>query len=141
MADVSEIEAGGEVRTIKDTTARQGVATNVAAIAAINQALVNFVSHEFTNLTGCTLVTDSIKASNFVCQFDLTLRLTVDITGWTKVGNFSVLPFSEIHITQYNGNTAQPQGYARLTTDGGLYLFSGATDQYVILSGSFIPNL
>lgn len=36
MAEVSEIEAGGEVRTIKDTTARQGVATNADAIDAIN---------------------------------------------------------------------------------------------------------
>ena len=35
MAEVSEIEAGGEVRTVKDTTARQGVATNAAAIEEI----------------------------------------------------------------------------------------------------------
>lgn len=35
MAEVSEIEAGGEVRTIKDTTARQGVATNATAIEEI----------------------------------------------------------------------------------------------------------
>lgn len=36
MAEVSEIEAGGEVRTIKDATARNGVAANADAIAAIN---------------------------------------------------------------------------------------------------------
>lgn len=36
MAECSEIEAGGEVRTVKDTTARQGVATNAAAIEEIN---------------------------------------------------------------------------------------------------------
>lgn len=35
MAECSEIEAGGEVRTIKDATARNGVATNAAAIAEI----------------------------------------------------------------------------------------------------------
>lgn len=35
MAEVSEIEAGGEVRTIKDATARQGVATNANAIEEI----------------------------------------------------------------------------------------------------------
>lgn len=36
MAECSEIEAGGEVRTIKDATARSGVTTNAAAIDAIN---------------------------------------------------------------------------------------------------------
>lgn len=36
MAECSEIEAGGEVRTIKDTTARSGVATNTTAIEEIN---------------------------------------------------------------------------------------------------------
>lgn len=36
MAECSEIEAGGEVRTIKDATARNGVAANADAIAAIN---------------------------------------------------------------------------------------------------------
>ena len=35
MAEVSEIEAGGEIRTVKDATARQGVAANAAAIEAI----------------------------------------------------------------------------------------------------------
>ncbi len=37
MAEVSEIEAGGEVRTIKDTTARQGVATNAAEIEKLKE--------------------------------------------------------------------------------------------------------
>lgn len=35
MAECSEIEAGGEVRTIKDATARSGVAANAAAIEEI----------------------------------------------------------------------------------------------------------
>ena len=35
MAEVSEIEAGGEIRTVKDATARQGVAANTAAIEEI----------------------------------------------------------------------------------------------------------
>lgn len=39
MAEVSEIEAGGEVRTIKDTTARQGVTANANAIAEINEKI------------------------------------------------------------------------------------------------------
>lgn len=39
MAECSEIEAGGEVRTIKDATARQGVAANTQAIAAINEKI------------------------------------------------------------------------------------------------------
>lgn len=41
MAECSEIEAGGEVRTVKDTTARQGVATNAAAIEAINEKIID----------------------------------------------------------------------------------------------------
>lgn len=36
MAECSEIEAGGEVRTVKDATARQGVEANTAAIEEIN---------------------------------------------------------------------------------------------------------
>lgn len=39
MAECSEIEAGGEVRTIKDATARQGVAANAAAIEEINEEM------------------------------------------------------------------------------------------------------
>lgn len=39
MAEVSEIEAGGEIRTIKDTTARQGVAANADAIDEINKMI------------------------------------------------------------------------------------------------------
>ena len=39
MAEVSEIEAGGEVRTVKDTTARQGVAANTQAIEEINEKI------------------------------------------------------------------------------------------------------
>lgn len=38
MAECSEIEAGGEVRTIKDATARQGVAANAAAIEELAAA-------------------------------------------------------------------------------------------------------
>lgn len=39
MAECSEIEAGGEVRTIKDATARNGVAANAAAIEEINEKI------------------------------------------------------------------------------------------------------
>ena len=44
MAEVSEIEAGGEVRTIKDTTARQGVAANAAAIDEIEAVIPSTAS-------------------------------------------------------------------------------------------------
>ena len=39
MAEVSEIEAGGEVRIVKDATARQGVAANANAIAGSNEKI------------------------------------------------------------------------------------------------------
>lgn len=39
MAECSEIEAGGEVRTIKDTTARNGVAANTDAINSIQEVI------------------------------------------------------------------------------------------------------
>ena len=44
MAECSEIEAGGEVRTIKDATARNGVATNAAAIAEIEKVIPSTAS-------------------------------------------------------------------------------------------------
>lgn len=44
MAEVSEIEAGGEVRTIKDTTARSGVAANAAAIDEIKAVIPSTAS-------------------------------------------------------------------------------------------------
>ena len=44
MAECSEIEAGGEVRTIKDTTARSGVAANAAAIEEIEAVIPSTAS-------------------------------------------------------------------------------------------------
>lgn len=44
MAECSEIEAGGEVRKIKDTTARSGVAANAAAIEAIEAVIPSTAS-------------------------------------------------------------------------------------------------
>lgn len=44
MAECSEIEAGGEVRTIKDATARSGVAANAAAIEAIKAVIPSTAS-------------------------------------------------------------------------------------------------
>ena len=44
MTEVSEIEAGGEVRTVKDTTARQGVAANAAAIDEIEAVIPSTAS-------------------------------------------------------------------------------------------------
>lgn len=43
MAECSEIEAGGEVRTIKDATARQGVAANAAAIEEITEEMAKLL--------------------------------------------------------------------------------------------------
>ena len=51
MAEVSEIEAGGEIRTIKDTTARQGVATNANAITTINEKIPTSASASNKMLT------------------------------------------------------------------------------------------
>lgn len=43
MTEVSEIEAGGEVRTIKDATARGGVAANAAAIEEITEEMARLL--------------------------------------------------------------------------------------------------
>lgn len=43
MAECSEIEAGGEVRTIKDITARQGVVANAAAIEEITEEMAKLL--------------------------------------------------------------------------------------------------
>lgn len=51
MTECSEIEAGGEVRTIKDTTARQGVEANAAAIANVNEKIPTSASASNKMLT------------------------------------------------------------------------------------------
>lgn len=62
MAECSEIEAGGEVRTIKDTTARQGVAANATAIEEIVAKIPNTASAS-NKMATATDVTESIPTS------------------------------------------------------------------------------
>ena len=51
MAECSEIEAGGEVRTVKDATARQGVAENTNAIEEIIEKIPSTASASNQMLT------------------------------------------------------------------------------------------
>lgn len=63
MADVSEIEAGGEVRTIKDTTARQGVAANTASIEEIAGKIPTSASASNQMVTASDLASKLSKPS------------------------------------------------------------------------------
>lgn len=63
MAEVSEIEAGGEIRTVKDATAREGVATNAAAIEAIEELIPSTASasNQMTTAADLTNKQDKIN--------------------------------------------------------------------------------
>lgn len=56
MAECSEIEAGGEVRTIKDATARSGVAANAAAIEEIDTKIPTNASSSNKMATAADIV-------------------------------------------------------------------------------------
>lgn len=63
MAEVSEIDAGGEVRIIKDATARQGVENNANTIATMKQQLGRGFSTTITNQTFPARETKTIQIS------------------------------------------------------------------------------
>lgn len=77
MAEVSEIEAGGEVRTVKDTTARQGVATNSAAIEALTTSLnLETISNALTvnsALSGISVTDNTVYKFNKLGLLDIFL--------------------------------------------------------------------
>ena len=75
MAEVSEIEAGGEVRTVKDTMARQGVAANAAAIAEINEKIPSTASASNKLLTKNDLPTVGTVVES--------ANITTSNTSWT----------------------------------------------------------
>lgn len=82
MAECSEIEAGGEVRTIKDATARNGVAANADAIAAINAKIPASASSS-NQMATATDVSKSIPTSQYEVQSQ---RVT-----WTRWGKMVTL--------------------------------------------------
>lgn len=93
MAECSEIEAGGEVRTIKDATARSGVAANAAAITAINTLITKMQ----TPYSITPQKTASVITGNFGCQ---------------RIGNVVILTATpEITIT--NQETLLASGFPK----------------------------
>ena len=65
MAEVSEIEAGGEVRTIKDATARSGVAANTNAIAGIQEVIPSGTTTN-NKLVNASQLSDARKADKII---------------------------------------------------------------------------
>lgn len=65
MAECSEIEAGGEVRTIKDTTARSGVAANADDIAAIQNVIPSGTATD-NKLVNASQLSDTRKADKII---------------------------------------------------------------------------
>lgn len=102
MAEVSEIEAGGEVRTIKDATARNGVAANAAAIEEINEKIPSNASSSNQMITIAdrasftkTVYTNQQTISNW---YSLTSIDTSDIPQ----GNYLVSLQSSPIVTSQN---------------------------------------
>lgn len=65
MAECSEIEAGGEIRTIKDTTARSGVAANADDIAAIQNVIPSGTATD-NKLVNANQLSDTRKADKII---------------------------------------------------------------------------
>lgn len=108
MAECSEIEAGGEVRTIKDATARNGVAANAAAIEEIEAVIPSNASS--SNLLATE---DEVKTSPKVL---LTAKTIPGLTvGWDstddrahtawRVGNLAIINISLNVSGMYAGGT------------------------------------
>lgn len=108
MAECSEIEAGGEVRTIKDATARNGVAANAAAIEDIEAVIPSNASE--SNLLATE---DEVKTSQKVL---LTLKTIPGLTmAWAavderahsawRVGNIAIINISFNVSGTYTGET------------------------------------
>ena len=106
MAECSEIEAGGEVRTIKDATARNGVAANAAAIEDIEAVIPSSASS--SNLLATE---DEVKTSPKVL---LTAKTIPGLTvGWEstddrahiawRVGNLAIINISLTVSGTYTG--------------------------------------
>lgn len=65
MAEVSEIEAGGEVRTIKDATARNGVEANANAINSIQEVIPSGTTTN-NKLVNASQLSDARKADKII---------------------------------------------------------------------------
>ena len=106
MAEVSEIEAGGEVRTVKDTTARQGVAANSAAITEINEKIPATASAS-NQMATATDVSKSIPTSqsgtlpNGIKWSRWGKVVTITVTGEFTDGQQLDLPFTPLINTTF----------------------------------------
>lgn len=89
MAEVSEIEAGGEVRTIKDATARQGVTINANAIAEINEKIPTSAS----SLNKMATQNDVTKAKPTFAT-----GVTSDGIRWQRFGKVVTIQFDGTYV-------------------------------------------
>ena len=124
MAECSEIEAGGEVRTIKDATARSGVAANAAAIEEIVAKIPTNASSENKMITAA-------DRASFIKTIYTTAKTQSD---WHNLGNISVsdIPAGNYLISLQSSPTVQAQSVSCLLQVGGkqiaISMTGGATE-------------
>jgi hypothetical protein len=145
MAECSEIEAGGEVRTIKDATARNGVEANAAAIAAINEKIPSDASPSNKMITAAKLeellpkvTTGTTSEGNHWEKYGNVVKII--IKKQITVGEIDKLPFAPL----YNGAATifygvQIVGYIDYYTNKNI-AFTLPSDHYGYADFTYITN-
>lgn len=116
MAEVSEIEAGGEVRTIKDTTARSGVAANTLAITAIQNVIPSDTTAD-NKLVNASQLSNTRKADKII---------------WSK----KEILLENIPPNDYRATTIQPSSNKKIVAIGCICIHPVSTWGNVLLVGS-----
>lgn len=104
MAEVTEVEVNGEVRTIKDTTARNGVAANATAIADNAAAITQAQSDIETNTTEITNIKNNEK------------NISVNFNTTTYASNAGLVVYKNNNTVFINGSLHIPNALTSINT-------------------------
>ena len=118
MAECSEIEAGGEVRTIKDATARNGIAANAAAIEEIVAKIPSNASSSNKMITQADIKNYQTENINFIQQPGLTMSFRDNYEYAHRAyrqGNTLFIQISLIYRGIYTGETGWKQIFTKPT--------------------------
>lgn len=144
MAECSEIEAGGEVRTIKDATARNGVAENADAINSIQEVIPSGTTTN-NKLINASQLSDARKADKIIwSQKEILLEnippddyrtTTIQPSSNKKIvaiGCVSAHPVSSWGNNLLIGNAVVDGYTAKITTFCQTFSGSGYTQNYIL---------
>lgn len=144
MAEVSEIEAGGEVRTIKDATARSGVAANAAAINSIQEVIPSGTTTN-NKLINASQLSDARKADKIIWSQKEILLENIPTTDYrtitiqpssnkkiVAIGYVSTHPVSSWANDLLIANAAVDGYTAKITTFCQTFSGSGLTQNYIL---------